>query len=209
MRLFPLLCALALTSVRPAEGAAARAEELIEVPSGTLISVELVDPVNSGKSKAGDLFRARLTEGVSVRGQVVLPPGTTLRGAVAEAVPSGRIRGRSKLGLSLGSLELDGKSYALHTDTLSYAGEGHSGSNIGAWLGGALQGALYGVLFGGTDGAMIGAGAGAAAGGAAKVIKGKQDVDFQQGAKLLFEMKEPVSVPAVPAAAPPAAKPAS
>ncbi len=173
-------------------------EETLELPSGTLLSVELVDPVASGKSKSGDLFRARVNEGVYVRGALALPPGSTVRGTVVEAVPSGRLRGRSKLELTLSTLDLDGSSYSLRTDTLSYAGEGHAGSNFGSLFGGALQGALYGVLFGGEKGAVIGAGAGAAAGGASKVLSGKQDVEFPQGAKLMFETTAPTRLPAPP-----------
>lgn len=181
-------------------------ETSIEVPSGTLLSVELVDPVASGKSKSGDPFRARVNEGVYVRGALALPPGSTVRGTVVEAVPSGRLRGRSKLELTLSTLDLDGSSYSLRTDTLSYAGEGHAGSNFGSLFSGALQGALYGVLFGGEKGAVIGAGAGAAAGGASKVLSGKQDVEFPQGAKLMFETTAPTLLPRPPAA--PAAGPA-
>lgn len=176
----------------------------IEVPSGTLLSVELVDPVSSGKSKQGDAFRARINEGVYLRGALAFPPGSTVRGTVVQAVPSGRLVGQSKLELTLSSLDLDGSTYSLRTDTLSYAGEGHAGSNVGSLFGGALQGALYGVLFGGGKGAVIGAGAGAAAGGASKVLSGKQDVEFPQGAKLMFEMTGPSSIPSPPAQ--PAAK---
>ncbi|MFH1725946.1 MAG: hypothetical protein ABII00_15165 [Elusimicrobiota bacterium] len=175
---------------------------LLEVPAGTLLSVELVDPVHTGKNSTGDVFRGRLLEGVWIRNRVVIPPGTTIRGELTQVVPSGRIRRRSKLDLTLRSLEIDGSSRTISTDTLSYVGDKHSGKNVGAWLGGALQGALYGVLFGGKGGAIIGAGAGAAAGGASTVIKGKQNIDFDQGARLLFETVEPFTVPSVPAPAP-------
>ncbi|MBI2363190.1 MAG: hypothetical protein HYV15_07400 [Elusimicrobia bacterium] len=66
-----------------------------------------------------------------------------------------------------------------------------------------------GVLFGGGDGAMIGAGAGAGAGALGNIMKGKQDVSFDQGARLLFETKEPFAVPVFQAPAPaPSAAPA-
>ncbi|MBI4386458.1 MAG: hypothetical protein HY551_03680 [Elusimicrobia bacterium] len=180
--------------------AQARPPLMLEVPRGTILGVEMVDPVHSGKSETDETFRARVNEGVWVQGRVAIPPGTTLRGTVVEAIPSGRVKGRSKLSLSLQSVELDGKTYALHTDTLTYAGEPHTGKYFGSWLGGALQGALYGVLFGGKEGAVIGAGAGAAAGTAASVMSGKLDVEFPQGAKLMFETMEPVTVPEPPPA---------
>ena len=190
----------ALALVLAAAGAAPAVHSSnVEVSSGTLVSIELVDPVHSGKNKDGDAFRARLLDGVWVRGAVAVAPGSTVRGRVLKAVPSGRIRGQARLELSLDCVEMDGRSYPLRSDTLSYAGDPHAGRHIGSWIAGALQGALYGVLFGGEKGAIIGAGAGAGTGAAAAVIKGKQDVEFQPGAKLTFELTAPVTVPAFPA----------
>lgn len=188
--------------------APAAAEPRTEVPAGTLLAVELVDPVHSGKNKAGDPFRARLSEGVWARGALALPPGTTVRGELVEAAPSGRLKGRARLAMTLRWIELDGSSHAVKTDTLRYEGDRHAGKNVGAWLAGALQGALYGAVFGGKEGAVIGAGAGAGAGAAAGAIKGRQDVEFPAGAKIMFETAEALGLPAVPApaAAPKAAE---
>ncbi|MDE2291148.1 MAG: hypothetical protein KGL53_03610, partial [Elusimicrobia bacterium] len=83
---------------------------------------------------------------------------------------------------------------------------------VGGLLGGALKGAVLGMLFGGPRGAIIGAGAGAGAGTAGNIIKGKANVSFDRGARLLFELQAPVTVPAyaAPAAAPrTGSKPAS
>lgn len=181
--------------------------ELYDVPSGTLLSVELVDAVTSAKSKVGDAFRGRLLEGVYSKGRVAVPPGATVRGVVAEAVPSGRVRGQARLALTLSSFEVEGSTYAVASDTLSYLGDPHAGKNIGSLIGGALQGAVMGVLFGGSEGAVLGAGAGAGASALGTILKGKQDVSFDQGARLLFETKAPVSVPVYPAPPPPPAAP--
>lgn len=178
--------------------------ELYAVPPGTLLSVELIDPVTSAKAKAGDSFRGRLLEGVYTKGRLALPPGATVRGQVAEAVPSGRVKGQARLALTLAAFDIEGSTYAVATDTLSYLGDPHAGKNFGALLGGALQGAVMGVLFGGSEGAVLGAGAGAGASALGTILKGKQDVTFDQGARLLFETKASVTVPVYPAApAPP------
>ncbi len=199
---------LALGAARAGEHKAA-VPEMLEVPAATLLSVELVDPVSSAKSKPGDSFRARVLEGVWVHQRVALPPGTTIRGVVTEAVPSGRLTGQARLGLSLSGANVEGSTYAVTTDTLSYLGDPHAGKNIGSVLGGALQGAIMGMLFGGKGGAVIGAGAGAGAGTLGNIIQGKQDVAFEQGARLLFETTQAFSVPVYsPPPAPPAEKPA-
>ncbi len=190
---WPILISLCLLGAKPTK------ETLVEVPRGTVLTVELVDPLSSGKNKPGDVFRAKIEEGVWLRGQVVVPPGTTVRGVLPEVVPSGRIKGKAKLTLVLQTVELDGRSYEIKTDTLSYSGEGHGGKHWGSSFLGAMQGALYGVLFGGKEGAVIGAGAGAAASTAASILGGKLNVEFAQGAKLMFETLESFSVPELPA----------
>ena len=129
-------------------------------------------------------------------GPVEIPPGTAARVELTLVKPSGRLSGRARLEMTLRSLSVDGSTLPVQTDSLSYMGDKRSGKNFGSWLGGALQGALYGVLFGGKGGAVIGAGAGAGAGAASGLFKGKQDLDFPQGAKLMFESTAPVSVPA-------------
>jgi hypothetical protein len=197
---FPLLLLNAgQASAEPRKEAPAESP-MIEVPAGTLLSVELVDPVNTGKNKTGEPFRARVLEGVWAKGAVAVPPGATVRGLLSRVSASGRVKGRSQLEMTLRSVDIDGRTYAVHSDTLAYIGDPHTGSSIGSWLGGALQGAVYGVLFGGGKGAVIGAGAGAGAGGISSIIKGKHEVEFAQGARLLFELSTPMRLPALPAA---------
>ncbi|TBR25663.1 hypothetical protein EPO15_01775 [bacterium] len=192
----------------PSRAADSPKPELYDVPSGTLLSVELVDPVTSAKSKVGDPFRGRLLEGVYTKGRVALPPGSTVRGVVSEARPSGRVSGQARLALTLSAFEVEGGTYAVVSDTLSYLGDPHAGKNIGSLVGGALQGAIMGVLFGGSEGAVLGAGAGAGAGALGTILKGKQDVSFDQGARLLFETKQAVTVPVYPAPPAPPTAPA-
>jgi hypothetical protein len=181
-----------------AQGTAAGVE-LVEVPAGTLLSVELVDRVDTGANKSGDVFRARLQEGVWVKNREVLNPGVTVRGVLKEVESSGRVKKRAKLELTLQSLQVDASTVPVQTDTLTYLGDKHAGKNAGSLLGGALQGAIMGLLFGGKVGAGVGAAAGGGLGAVTGVIKGKQDVVFEQGARLLFETLEPVKVPVYPA----------
>ena len=198
----------ALPAAAPApKPAAAVEQETAEIPAGTLLSIELVDPVSSAKNAAGDSFRGRVLDGVYSKGRVAVPPGSTVRGTVMEAKKSGRFAGQSRLAVTLSSIEVEGSTAAVVSDSLSYLGDPHAGKNIGSVLGGALQGAVMGVLFGGGNGAMIGAGAGAGAGALGNIMKGKQDVSFEPGARLLFETKEAFSVPVYPPAVRPAPPP--
>jgi hypothetical protein len=165
------------------------------IPSGSLLSIELIDEIHSGKNKATDRFRARLLEGVWAQGQQALPPGLTLRGELLEVVASGRLKGQAKVRLTLRSLQIDATTYTLRTDTLKYLGDKHGGKNFGSLISGALKGLLFGVLLGGADGAAIGAGAGAGAGAVGGLINGKEDLIFKQGARLVFELEQAITVP--------------
>lgn len=219
-----ILIVVLIASFLPFPALGAAPPETAEIPTGTLLSVELVDGVSSSKSVPGDTFRARVLDGVTSKGRVAVPPGTTVRGLVVEAVKSGRLHGQAHLALALSSLELDGSTFSVTTDTLAYMGDPHAGKNLGSVLGGALQGAVMGVLFGGQEGAILGAGAGAGAGALGTIIKGKQDIAFEPGARLLFETRgsftvqvyaTPAPLPSLPAiekpavAAPPAGKPST
>ncbi|PCI40487.1 MAG: hypothetical protein COB53_01095 [Elusimicrobia bacterium] len=151
--------------------------------------------MTTSKNKQGDVFRGRILEGVWIDGAVAVPPGTTVRGTVVLSEGSGRIKKRAKMNVTLHELQLGATRYAVHTDTLSYVGEKHAGKGIGSMIGGALQGALYGILFGGGKGAVLGAGAGAGAGAVGKIFKGKEEIKFEQGARLLFEVMDSFIVP--------------
>ncbi|MFH2204423.1 MAG: hypothetical protein ABIJ96_15000 [Elusimicrobiota bacterium] len=192
-----VVVACGVASARPPAG---NGVELLDISAGTLLSVELVDPIHTGKNAVGDVFRCRILEGVWSKNRVVIAPGTTVRGELTEVERSGRISKRAKLALTLNSVQVDGSTIPLHTDTLSYVGDKHAGKNTGSLLSGALQGVFFGLLFGGKTGAGVGAAAGAGAGAVSGLIKGKQDIEFVQGANLLFETTQKITVPVYPEA---------
>lgn len=59
--------------------------ETITVPAGTQAKVILLDAVSASGNHAGDSFRARLIEPISVRSTFVLPAGSVLDARVAKA----------------------------------------------------------------------------------------------------------------------------
>ena len=177
----------------PAPAAEPGAELLIS--RGTLLTVSLVDALSSGKNKSGEAFRAKLAEGLWVRGKMAVPQGVTVRGELTEVAPSGRFKGQARMALTLRELEIDGRSYALKTDSLSFQGESHTGHNLGSWLMGALMGLFYGAGIGGKEGAGYGAGVGAAAGAVKGALEGKLDLEYRPGTAFTFEVKEAFEIP--------------
>jgi hypothetical protein len=58
-----------------------------EIPAGTACKVLLLDEVSASESKAGDVFRARLLEPVSINDRIVLPAGSMFGGKVLKRTP--------------------------------------------------------------------------------------------------------------------------
>ena len=48
----------------------------VEIPAGTVLRVQTIDPVDSAVNKAGELFRASLAAPIVVKNEVVVPAGT-------------------------------------------------------------------------------------------------------------------------------------
>ena len=92
MRTTLLIAAFCLTLAAPGEAALAQqptrtaaARRCCRVPAGTVVMVELAEPVSTKTHKAGDRFPIRLAAPVIVDGQVVLPAGTPGVGHVVQA----------------------------------------------------------------------------------------------------------------------------
>lgn len=54
------------------------------VPSGTIIKLKVLDPINSSNMQIGDQFGLMVTENVKVNNSVVIPQGSVIRGSIEE-----------------------------------------------------------------------------------------------------------------------------
>jgi hypothetical protein len=178
----------------PTEPAAAPVESYVQLPAGTVVRVRLNQTLDTAQNESGDRFEATLNAPVAVKGDVVIPKGTTFSGHVTTSRPSGRLKGRAYLGVALDSFELNGAKYRIATGTHTVASTAHKKRNLGFIGGGAGAGALIGALAGGGKGAAIGAGAGAAAGTAGAAATGKKNVRMAAETLLTFLLKSAVRV---------------
>ena len=163
----------------------------VMIPSGTVISVRMIDGVDSDVTRAGDSFRASLDQPIIVNGQTIASAGSDAMVQVVRVQQGGRLEGREEVALALASISMNGRTINLNTsnETVSSSSRGkQSGEVIG---GGAALGAIIGAIAGGGKGAAIGAASGAALGTGAQVVRG-QRVKVAPETRLSFTLSQDV-----------------
>jgi hypothetical protein len=185
---------LLLAAVVTATVALSKHRDPITLPQETALHVSLDQGLASDQSRPGDHFEATLSEPVVIDNQTVIPEGVHVEGLVVDAHPSGRLMGRARLQLALESIDVNGKSYELRTDTSRRAGGSHKKRNW-AWIGGGAGGGLLiGALAGGGKGALIGGPVGAGAGTAVAYFTGKKDIHLAPETPLTFRLAQPLTI---------------
>ena len=79
------------------------------IPADTLITVRMIDAVDSRTARPGETFRASLDNPVIVDGQEVIPRGSDVLAKLVDDQQSGKIQGRTVLTLGLVSISVRGQ----------------------------------------------------------------------------------------------------
>jgi len=167
----------------------------VTIPSGTNISVRLIDPISSETATQGQSFRATLQSPLADEaGNVVVPSGYDVTGRVVNVRSAGRFAGQSVLELQLTQLSDNGRYYSLQTNQYSRSGSSRGKSTATKVGAGAGIGALIGALAGGGKGAAIGAAAGGGLGGGVSAATKGQQINLASETVLNFQLQSPVSV---------------
>ncbi len=164
------------------------------IPEGTIISIRLVDAIDSERNHQGDTFRATLEKAIMVDNRVVFPRYADVEGRVADVASAGHFTGRSDVVLVLTKLTANGRPYELQTDEFVREGSSRGKRTAETVGGGAGVGALIGAIAGGGKGAAIGAGAGAATGTAVQAVTKAQQVVIPSETVLDFQLKAPLVI---------------
>ena len=166
----------------------------VTIPSGTTLSVRLVDAIDSETAQQGQSFRGTLNSPLAVEGDVVIPAGYDVEGHVVAVQSAGKFAGKSLLTLQLDRISAGGKFYNIQTD--QYHREGSSrGKNTAEKVGaGAAIGAIIGGLAGGGKGAGIGAAAGGGLGGGVQAATKGQQIKLPSETVLTFTLQGPLTV---------------
>ena len=166
----------------------------VTIPEGSSLSVRLVDPIDSDRSKPGDIFGASLESPLEAEGRVVVPKDADVEGKVQELKSAGHFAGRSQIVLVLTKLSFNGKTYRIETNEYTQEGASRGKRTAATVGGGAAVGALIGGLTGGGKGALIGAGVGAGAGTGVQAVTKGQQIHLPSESVLEFRLNAPVTV---------------
>jgi hypothetical protein len=130
-----LACAMFLAT---APSLAAREARTIDVPSGQLVSVQLLSDLGSRTSNEGDSFAVVTVEDIYVRGHLVLPKGSPGYGQVLSIKRSGMFHSGGELRFAIERLVApDGTD--IRVDMIGAAGDAareteHNGNSVGRYL---------------------------------------------------------------------------
>jgi len=166
----------------------------VVVPAGTIITVRMIESIDSDVARVGDHFRASLDDPLQVGDQVIAPRNADATVALVRVEQSGKLTGRDEVSMDLYEITIKGKKYAVassYAEVQSASRTARTGKVVG---GTAALGAIIGGIAGGGRGAAIGAASGAGVGGAAQVLTKGQRVKVPSESRLEFTLKQPLAV---------------
>ena len=166
----------------------------VTIPSGTSLSVRLIDAINSETAQEGQTFNTTLNAPLTNEGDVVVPAGYSVEGHVVTVHSAGKFAGQSLLVLQLDRIKVGGKRYDIQTSQYERKAASRGKNTAAKVGGGAVLGALIGGLAGGGKGAGIGAAAGAGLGGGVQAATKSQQINLPSETVLNFTLQAPVTV---------------
>ena len=178
----------------PAPTPAPKPQERLTIPDGTVLTVRMVDSIDSSRNKPGEEFAATLDSPIVVGDRLLASRGADARVRLVTANSAGHIEGQSQLQLELINVTINGVPYETHCGYYEQHGGSRGTRSAETIGGGAVVGALLGGIFGHGKGAAIGSIAGAGAGTAVQVSTKGQQVKIPSETKLDFTLKDPVTV---------------
>ena len=167
------------------------ATKQVTIPSGTQITVRMIDSISSDTGHAGETFRASVDQPVIVDNQTIIPKRADVFVKLTDVQSAGKLKGTSLLKVQLDRIVIAKTPYPVTSNTYEQTGESEgkkAARNVG--VGAAIGGVLGGIL-GGGKGAVIGAGAGG--GGGAVISKGEQ-MRLDSETQLVFRLENPLDV---------------
>lgn len=164
-----------------------------QLPAGTVITVRLIDSIDTDVTGAGERFRASIDDPISMNGQIVIPRGADATVQVVRVEQAGAIKGSDEVAMKLFDLTINGRQHELATNYAEVKSKGKGKQTVKTTAITTGVGAALGGIFGGGRGAAIGAGAGAGAGVAISAARGKT-LRIPSETRLDFVLRAPLAM---------------
>jgi hypothetical protein len=171
-----------------------RQPEHVTIPAGTVITVRMIDRIDSSRHHPGEEFAATVDAPVVVDDRVVIRRGADARVRLVESRSVGRMTGRSELHVELVGLTIGAQSYAVETGMVEKVGASRGKRTAETVGGGAVIGTLLGAVIGKGKGAAIGGAIGAGAGTAVQASTKGEQVQIPPETKLDFTLRAPLTL---------------
>lgn len=161
----------------------------VVIPTGTAITVRLLDGIDSTNTSAGQRYRGTVDDPVTVGNRVVIPRGAdcTVQIAAVEA--------NKEVAIKLFDVTINGKARDVVADYANLQAQGAGNSKAvrrAAILGGT--GAAIGGIAGGGKGAAIGAVSGAGLGAISGAAAKGKTLNLPPETRLSFELRSSLSL---------------
>lgn len=168
----------------------------LTVPAGTVVTIRLIDSIDSSRNQPGQEFDATVDMPVASGDKVVIPKDSSAKVRLIQAKTSGKMTGSAELQLELASITVNGTPYEVRSGYYEQHGSSRGKRTAAATGGGAVLGGLIGAIAGGGKGAAIGAGAGAATGAGVQAVTKGSSVKVPSETKIDFTLKQPLTISA-------------
>jgi len=189
-------------TTRPTPPPPPRAPAMARLGVGAKMDVAATDTISSRTAKVGDVFTARVVEDVkNATGQVVIPAGSVVHGAITAVKPAPNPRTPGTLTLSVTSVTVRGASYPLDASVDSietiHKGRGVTSGDAAKVGAGAVAGAVLGRVLGGNKkGTIIGGVVGGIAGAGVASQTKDSDIVLPAGAHIIIRLTKELAVAA-------------
>ena len=178
----------------PAPAPAPVAAAPVVIPAGTLITVRMIDNVDSSRDTPGRRFQASVDEPIAAVGRIAVPRGATAGLVMTNVAQAGHIEGRNAVALELVTLTIGRNIYTVRSTLFEKEGPSRGQRSAEVIGGGAAVGAVVGGIFGHGKGAAAGAAAGAGAGTGAQYMTRAAPVTIPSETRINFTLRSPVTV---------------
>jgi len=171
----------------PPPAAAPAARKAVTIPSGTLLRVSTIDPIDVDYTQAGAKFRGSLDDPIMLGGKVVVPRGADVVLVASKVQQGGKMKGSDLIELKVNSINSGGRWYPVVSSLSQTKSGGEGKKTAGKVIGGAGLGAIVGGIAGGGKGAGIGALVGGGI-GTAVAASGEPHLKVPAETRLSFEL---------------------